>query len=166
MHAISIPQKFQIDIFRKKKSLSYLCWIYKVLFPVLILSAKLCCRVLDCPRCDICPCSRCITLFKWNPLTLRIETVSGSPPGVYISLCRGGFQLEKIYTPASCIHHCLYHVQFLFDALVKTCFVSFKQHSTVSKHYVSMKVSMMNMSEFWDNVLAKLRREKYFTTVR
>ena len=105
MHAISIPQKFQIDIFRKKKSLSYLCWIYKVLFPVLILSAKLCCRVLDCPRCDICPCSRCITLFKWNLLTPRIETVSTVfPPGVYILLCRGAFQLEMVN-----IHPCILH---------------------------------------------------------
>ena len=33
----------------------------------------------SCPRCDLCPCSRCITLFKWNLPTLRIETVSGNP---------------------------------------------------------------------------------------
>ena len=112
--------------FQKKLPRLHPSWIYQVLFPLVLTvsTANLCCRVLDCPRCDICPCSRCIILFKWNPLTLRIETVSGYLllQGCISHFAEVVFQLEKIYTPASCIYHCLYFVHFLFDALVKTSF--------------------------------------------
>ena len=105
----SIPQKSQSKKYRNPSFISKLNISSSFVPPCsdcVYCQYLCCCRVLDCPRCDICPCSRCIILFKWNQLTLRIETVSGifPAPGVYISLCRG-----EIYTPGVYLQGCISH---------------------------------------------------------
>ena len=135
----------------------------KLCSPVLTVSADLCCRVLDCPRCDICPCSRCITLFKWNLLTPRIETVSTVfPPGVYILLCRGAFQLEMVN-----IHPCILHppLSILYSFSVWSIGQILLKYQS-NEIPLSLKIciflwliSMLNMIYFWDYVSARERKK-------
>ena len=121
-----------VFFFQKKLPRLHPSWIYQVLFPLVLTvsAANLCCRVLDCPRCDICPCSRCIILFKWNPLTQRIETVSGYLllQGCISHFAEVVFQLEK-YTPLHPVFTIVY-ILFIFCLMrwSKPVFVSIEQY--------------------------------------